>query len=441
MKKVLFFVAIFLAFSCVSYSNSELYQGKLKNGLVYRIYESSQLPIISINIKIKAGSYFDKKFGESSVLSNCLESCSKKNLDAERFREMVDMAGGKISVSSSKEYIDIDAKFPLSKAEKAFCLLSEMFKSDFDDKKNFQFSKREPYDYLKSLQNDKDYLAIHAAFVNLIKQQAYSHTSLGSFEGLKSIKNDDVREFFLKHVGANNAVLSVSGGIKDKKQIEKLIKRYFSSLRKSDKSIYEPVKFFNKSHIENIVKHTNQSYVYMAFRSFSDKDKRHYAAKILAFILGGNLNSILAKDVRTKHGYAYSVFAFNYGLTNGGMFVVGFQTQNKFTLKALNLVFEDIKNIDKFITKKRVDDAKRYLIGKNSISMQSSISVAHALSYGYMLGDKVLPWEQFRKNIDMVTKDDVINVANSIFNHVSVGIVSEKNYKNEIKKLIDKYGY
>lgn len=440
MKKIVIaVVSVFLSFSYAYAGN--LYRGKLSNGLNFRIYKTNDLPIISVDIKIKAGSYFDKKFGEANVLANSLDSCATSHLTADEFRDMVDALGGRISSSASKQYIDITAKFPLSKADRMFCLLSEMFKSKFD-KKNFDFVKREAVNEIKSLQNNKDYLAIHAAFVNLLAQNAYSHTSLGTIKGIRSITRKDIKTFFKQYFNTNNMVISVSGGKFNEKDIADMIKSHFSFLKIGKRALLAPVVFKKGLFVRDVIrKQAKQSYIYMAFPAFSSLDKRHYAAKILAFILGGNLDSVLAKDIRTKHGYAYSVFAFNYQMKKGGIFVIGLETQNIFTTYAVKRVFEDVKNIDNFITPDRIEDAKRYLIGRNEIALQSSLSVADALSSSYMLNIKELPWLSFRKEISKINRDDVVQAARKIFKSVSIGIVSSKNYEKEIKQMAREYGY
>ena len=440
MKKIVIAVIfVFLGFSYAYAGN--LYEGRLSNGLNYRIYKTNNLPIISVDIKIKAGSYFDKKFGEANILANSLDSCATSKLTADEFRDMVDALGGRISSSASKQYIDITAKFPLSKADRMFCLLSQMFKSKFD-KKNFDFVKREAADEIKSLQNDKDYLAIHSAFVNLLAQDAYSHTSLGTIKGIKSVTRKDVKAFFKRYFNTDNMVISVSGGKFKEQDIADMIKSHFSFLKRGKRASLAPVVFKKGLFVKDIIKkQAKQSYIYMAFPAFSSLDNRHYAAKILAFILGGNLDSVLAKDIRTKHGYAYSVFAFNYQMKKGGIFVIGLETQNVFTTYAVKRVFEDVKNIDSFITPKRVEDAKRYLVGRNEIALQSSLSVAGALSSSYMLNIRELPWEHFKKEIKRVSREDVVRVARQIFKNVSIGIVSSKNYAKEIKQMAREYGY
>ncbi len=441
MKRLLIAFFIVMSIANTSWAFEDVYQAKLKNGIVYRIYKSGFLPIVSVNIKVKAGSYFDKQFGESNLLGKCLETCSKKNLTAEKYREMVDRFGGEISVSSSKEFISINAKFPMDRVDRMLCLLSEMFKTRFD-KENFAFVKRKTINSIESLKDDNDYLAVHSAFVNLIKNPSYSHTSLGRIKAVKRIDRGDLSKFYNSYINADNMVISIAGGLSDRKHIEKLIKQYFSFIDKGKTRKLGDLEFNRGVFVKDIIKPVRQSYIYLAFPAFSFKDKRHYAAKVLAFILGGNLDSVLAKDVRTRHGYAYSVFAFDYQLVKGGIFVVGLQTQNKFTLKALKRIFEDIKHLDGFITKDSLNNAKTYLIGKNEISLQKSLSIAGALSNAYMLNVKGLPWVHYKRMINSLSKEDVLKASDLMFGHtVSIGIVSSKDYSGEIKKLARSYGY
>ncbi len=434
---------IFLLFLLpVSAHATKLYQGTLKNGLTYRIYRSSTLPIISVDIKIKAGSYFDKKFGEANVVAKSIESCDTARLSAEDFRDMVDALGGVISSSASKQYIDIKAKFPLSKADRMFCLLSEMFKSRLD-KKNFDFVKKHQIDRIKALKNDKDYLAVHAAFVNLIKQKSYSHTSLGTINGIKSLTRKDAKTFLHRHFNTSNMVISVAGGKFNPADIAAMIKEHFSFLKPGKSYTYEPVIFNPGLHVTDILKNVEQSYIYFAFPAFKLSDKRHYAAQIIAFILGGGLDSVLMKDIRTKHGYAYSVFAVNYQLKQGGIFIIGMQTQNKFTLEAINRVFDDIDKIQNFLTPEKLRDAKRYLTGSNEIGLQNSLSVADALADGYLNNVKGLPWEHYKRMINAVTLKELKETAKAIFNKktLSIGIVSLEDHKNVVINLAKEYGY
>ncbi len=442
MKKLVF-ILMFILFGCASFS-ATLEQGKLSNGLEYRIYKKSEIPLISLNIKIRAGSVFDElgKYGEAYILGKSLENCDSPKYKADRLRFIFDKYGVVSSVSIDKGYITISATALEENITPLFCLMHEILNSKLDIK-GIDYVKRNTINAIKSLRNDKDYLAIHAAFSNLIKEGSYSHTSLGNIGAIKRITREDLISFYKKYFNAQNMVISISGGGFTSREIKDNLKFYFSSIPKGVNFNFPPVSFKKGFNIRDVVKpDTMQSYIYFAFPAFKYDTKNYYASKLLAFILGGNLSSFLTNDIRTKHGFAYSVFSFVYKLPRKSIFVIGLQTQNKFTLNAVERVFEDITSFDRYITKSNLEFAKSYIEGRTPIGLQLPQSIAASLSSGYMLGIKGLPWEYEVKKIKTVTIGDLKDAARILFSKdVSIGIVSYKNFSSDIKRIAKRYGF
>lgn len=414
-----YLIAIVLSFVLVVNAYGfQIQKGRLTNGLRYVIARTTDVPIVSMTVMVRAGSVFDEKgkYGEAKVLATTLENCDTAHLKSKKLRFLFDKYGIISSVSVSKGYITISAVCLKENMDKMFYLVGEILKSRFD-KKNFSIVKRQVIDRLKMLKNDKDYLAIHAAFEGLIAQSEYSHTSIGTLDGLKSITRGDVKGFFKKYFSSGNMVVALAGGLSDTDQLKIKLEKTFSSVKNtSGLKRFKDVSFRSGLNITNIVKPaTKQSYIYFAFPSFDYPSKKYYASLILANILGGKLNSFLTKDIRTKHGYAYSIFAFNYRLPKRSVFVIGLQTQNRFTLDAIKRVFEDIGNFDGYITKKNITAAKEYLVGSMLIGLQTPQSISSRLAFGEMngLGDE--PWVFDKRMIRSITIADVRDAAKSIF--------------------------
>ncbi len=443
IKKLCLTVFTLSIFVFSSYGNA-LVQGKLENGLVYKIYKKSKLPIISVNIKIKAGSVFDKKrkFGEAYIVGNAFENCDSPKYKADRLRLLFDKYGVESSVSVDKGYITITATALDKNRTPLFCLLHEILNSKFNES-GIEYVKRNTVNSIKSLKNNKDYLAIHSAFVSLIKEKTYSHTSLGYINNIENVRRGDVTSFFKRYFNASNMVISISGGGFSNKNIEGEIKFYFSSIKKGKSEKFPSITFNKGLHVKDIVKlDTKQSYIYFVFPAFNYGTREYFASKLLAFILGGNLNSYLTKDIRTKRGYAYSVFSFVYKLPKKSVFVIGLQTQNKFTLKAVERVFLDIKNFSSYINKNNLRLSKEYMEGSIPIALQTPQSIANALSSGYFLDINGLPWKFNIEQIKIVSLEDLRRAALSIFsNTVSIGIVSYRNFTKPIKGIAKQYGY
>ena len=436
-------IVMFLYIPVVSLASS-LIEGKLKNGLHYRIYEKSNIPIISVNIKIKAGSVFDErgKYGEAYIVGNSLENCDSPKYKADRLRLIFDKYGVESSVSVSKGFITIRATATVENITPLFCLMHEILHSKFDEK-GIEYVKRNTINSIKALKNNKDYLSIHAAFTSLIKNGSYAHTSLGTLKGVENIRRRDVLAFYKKFFNAQNMVISISGGGFTKDDIVQNIEFYFSNIPKGKKAEFPEVEFNSGLHLKDIVKpQTKQSYIYFAFPGYRYGTDEYYASKILAYILGGSLSSYLMKDIRTKRGYAYSVFSFVYKLPKYSVFVIGLQTQNKFTLNAIKEIFKDIRNYKAYITEENLKLVKSHMKGSIPIGLELPQSIAESLSSGYFLNVKGLPWEYELKRIESVSLKDLKRVAKGLFSKtVSIGIVSYKDFSPEVSSIANSYGF
>ena len=443
VAKFLTFIVLFFWVSVASFASS-LIEGNLKNGLHYRIYEKSNIPIISVNIKIKAGSVFDEKgkYGEAYVVGNSLENCDSPKYKADRLRFIFDKYGVESSVSVSKGFITITATATLENITPLFCLMHEILHSKFDEK-GIDYVKRNTINSIKALRNNKDYLSIHAAFTSLIKNGSYAHTSLGTLTGVRSVKRSDILSFYRRYFNAQNMVVSISGGGFTKDDIVQNIEFYFSNIVKGKEAEFPKVEFRRGLHLKDIVRpQTKQSYIYFAFPGYRYGTDGYYASKVLAYILGGSLDSYLMKDIRTKRGYAYSVFSFVYKLPKSSVFVIGLQTQNRFTLDAIREIFKDLRNYKAYITEENLKLVKLHMKGSIPIGLELPQSIAESLSSGYFLNVKGLPWEYELKRIQKVSLNDLKTVASKLFsNTVSIGIVSYKDFSKDIVSIANRYGF
>lgn len=441
MKKLFLLVIMFFVSSVAYAETPHILKSQLNNGLKYVIYKSSNVPVVAVDIKVKAGSYFDPpyRFGLAKVTAQCLESCGSESMNSDVMRKIIDKNGINISVRTSKEYADIHAESISNKMKTLFYILSQMLKPRFNQS-DFENVKREAIDGVTSLKNNYDYIAIHSSFINLIDEKRYSHSSVGSIKDIKKITIKDAKSFYDEYYSANNMIISVAGGGFNISSVDRYIKKYFSFLHKTYGAKLGELKFKNTNHVSSSIKNVKQSYIYISFPSVGLMNRYRYDVKLMSFIIGGGLQSVLSEDIRKKRGYAYSVFSLNYSLTNGGIFVIGLQTQNKYTLKAINAIFSDIANIEQFINDHRLKLAKRFMIGSMPIGLQSALSVAGRLSDMYTYNIDELPWIYDEKHIEDVNFRDVKFIAQKIFaGNISVGIVSKKDYTKDINAIIKKY--
>jgi zinc protease len=116
--------------------------------------------------------------------------------------------------------------------------------------------------------------------------------------------------------------------------------------------------------------------------------------------------------VRSKEGLAYSIGSqFSPGLFPGS-FAVALQTKNKSANRAIGLIIEQMREIQKNpVTDAELDSAKRFLIGSFPLKLDRQGEIASFMlqTQIYSLGLDYV--DRYPKLIGAVTKDDVQRVA------------------------------
>jgi predicted Zn-dependent peptidase len=174
-------------------------------------------------------------------------------------------------------------------------------------------------------------------------------------------------------------------------------------------------------------------------RAYGWNDKNRYALALLATILGGNMSSRLFMEVREKRGLAYyvktGVEAFEdcgYLATNAGV-----KHQNlKLTIQTI--LKEYVKIAQRKVSEKELKKAKSFLKGKAVMSMEASDEVAMFFIEQKVTKKKVMTLEEKMHLIDQVTADEILKVAQEIFqaSKLNVAVIGPHKDVQKIKKLL-----
>jgi predicted Zn-dependent peptidase len=80
-------------------------------------------------------------------------------------------------------------------------------------------------------------------------------------------------------------------------------------------------------------------------RGVSAMDDRRYAMGVLNTILGGGMSSRLFQEIREKRGLAYSVYSFNQGYSDAGLFGMFAGTSPKNASEVAKLLGEQLLSV------------------------------------------------------------------------------------------------
>lgn len=384
----------------------------LPNGLKVLVVEDHKLPRVSFNLSIDNAPYSegDKK-GVDDLTSSLIGNGSMK-ISKDAFNEEIDFLGADINFSSDGAYAS-----GLSKYSKR--ILELMAEGTLDP--NFT---QEEFDKVKDkliegLKTQEKSVPVVAGRVENVLVYGKNHPS-GEYLAETTINNvslADVKAHYGTYFVPEHAYLVVIGDVKFK-NTKKIIEKLFGTWKKAtapnlsysapNNVQYSQINFVD---MPNAVQ-SEISLVNTVNLKLSDPD--YFPVIVANQVLGGDFNSYLNMNLREAHGWTYgarsSIGVNKYTVSK---FKANSQVRNMVTDSA---VVEFIKEIKRIRTEKVTDEAlsnvKAGYVGRFVMQVEKPQTIAR---YALNIEIEGLPtdfYENYIKNIQAVTADDVMRVMN-----------------------------
>jgi zinc protease len=388
---------------------------QLPNDLVWLFSPQSELPLVTLQLLIKAGSLVDPrgKDGLANLTASLLLSGTKSRSATQIAREL-DFMGAKLSAEGGEDF----ALLSLTVLKKDLGRALELFK---DVLQNPAFApaeiKRKVSQIRAALESEQDEPMVVAARTfarKLYGSFPYGHPVRGTPEGLSAITRQDLSEFHRRYYRPNNAVLAVVGDLTQEEArqwVTKIFGPWAAAPIPSPKLPSIPP--LDQRQVVVLNKDISQANIILGNLGITRSNPDFYAFQMMNYILGGGgFASRLLDDIRVNRGLAYSVSSsFSPGL-EPGPFIVSLETKNASAGEAINQVVEQIRLImSKPVTEQELNNAKSYLIGSFPRKMDSMSKRAGLLGYVEVYGLGLdYPW-RYPELIQHLTPADIQKVA------------------------------
>ena len=394
----------------------------LPNGLQVLIVENHKLPKVSFSLNIDNTPYAEgAKKGVSSLTSSLIGNGSKK-ISKDAFNEEIDFLGADLSFyasgASGSSLSKYSGRILELMAEGA--LNPNFTQEEFDKEKD---------KLLENLKTQEKSVAAVAGRVQNVLAFGKDHPS-GEFLSEETIKNvtlTDVENNYHTYFVPENAYLVIIGDVKfndTKKAVEKL----FSSWAKASAPSLKYSDPLNVQYSQiNFVDMPNAVQSEIALQNTVNlkmTDKDYFATIVANQILGGDFNSYLNMNLREAHGWTYGARSGIGGSKYVSTFKASTQVRNAVTDSAVVEFFKEIKKIrTEKVTDEMLANVKAGYVGKFVMQIEKPQTVA---GYALRIKTQGLPedfYENYIKNINAVTAEDVMAAANKYFLEDKIRVV------------------
>lgn len=421
MRFFIFVLTIFAAQSAFAVDIQKVISPKYK--IEAWLVESSQLPMVNVQVAFRAGSVYDenKKAGLSAFTAHMIPEGSG-SMNASEFTQAVEEVGALFSAQPGLLSSTYSMRMLSEHKEKSFDLLGQALTWPRFDEDAFQRVKGQMQTSIRKSSQSPGHVANEILKAHLYESHPYGRPSSGTLESLENIELKDIQKFYSENYTRQNMLVSVVGDIKPDELGQKL-DILFNSMPKGVKvnSLQEKTIEFTPKLIRHEM-NVPQSTVYLAAPAITRDDPDYYAAYAMNYVLGGGgFNSRFMSEIREKRGLAYGVYSYLEPLPSTGSFIASVSTKNEDVHESISLMKAEMAHLKKQgITDEEYKGAMAYLVGSFPLRFDSSSKILGYLTTMQLEGLGMDYLDMWPKRIAAVSKADMELVAKRLLDEKSM---------------------
>jgi len=418
----------------------------LDNGMVLLVKENHALPVVMVNMIIKAGAIIEppEKAGLAHLTAGLLTK-GAGGMSATEISEATDFVGGSLSAGGGEDYATAGFTVLKKDADTGFTLLSKVLIAPaFDQAEVDRLKKSVKAGIIR--QEQEPGAVAGKAFEKAVfgEKHPYGRPTEGTVETLDAITRDDIVGFHKAYYAPNNAIIAVVGDI-TADEAKALIDKNFAGW--GHKEVPEPVfpptptpKGIERIDIDRDITQAN---ILMGHVGVRREDPDYYSLYVMNYILGGGgFVSRIMDKIRDDMGLAYSAYSYFMPSKYGGSFQVGMETKNKTARQAVDEALKIMGKIrEETVTDAELKDAKDYITGSFPRRQDTNAKIAELLTQVEYYNLGLDYFDMYEREINKVTKDDVLRVAKKYLHPDNLYIVVVANQKEAAQTPGGKQAY
>lgn len=390
----------------------------LPNGLTLITVNLPHLDSVTILVAVGAGSRYETKNtnGISHFLEHMFFKGSKKYPTAEEIATIVDGIGAINNAATDKEVTYYWIKSASKHIEISSDILSSMVKESLLAQEEIEREKGVIVEELRMFRDSPS-----KRVWELYERLQYGDQPLGWDIGgeeitVNSLTRKDMTSYIDSLYSPKNMVLLYVGKLPV--DYEKLAQKYFLDLPKRSAFPFGPYKKIKqtKPRVDVFYKATDQANLILGVEGFDRNDKKRYAAKVLACILGEGMSSRLFIQVRERRGLAYNVGVYHGSYKDTGAFTAYAGLKLEKVYEGLEVIKAELERVAaEKVTDEELIKSKEMIRGRIAIQSESTNFLAEYFGTNFVLDRKIETFEEILEKIDKVTKEDLQELASELF--------------------------
>ena len=388
---------------------------QLPNGLVVFLQEDHELPMIDGTARIRGGerSVPANKIGLMDVYGEVWRTGGTKSQTGDQLDDYLEQRAAKVETGGGGDSTTVSWSCLKEDFDDVFRVFEDLLKNPEFRADKIEIAQKGMYDGISRRNDEVSQIAGREA-AKLAYGANNAYARVPEYATVAAITRQDLVEWHGRYVHPNNIILGVVGDF-DSAKMETRLREAFAAWPKgpaaSDPEIKpEPAK---PGYYQVDKTDVNQSNIQMVGLGIRRDSPDYFATSVFNEAFGGGFSSRLFGDIRTNKGLAYAVGGgVGAGWDHPGMLRMMVSTKSKTTIESIQALDEEMADLPKRpIDDEEIKRAKDAILNSFVFRFDSPEKVLHEQMAYEFYGYPHDFLENFQKQIEKVTKEDVARVA------------------------------
>lgn len=419
-------------------NQNELYKKTtLPNGIKVITESIPYVRSVSLGLWLDVGSRDEP--GSSLGISHFIEHMVFKGTRTRTPSEIashLESVGGVLNAFTGREQTCFYAKFLDEHLRKGVEILFDLVNNPLFTPTDIEKEKKVILEEIRDIEDSPGEL-VHDLFAEAIfHQHPLGRPILGQRKTVMALNRPRILRFVQKHYLPGKIIIAASGNLEHDSLLE-IVSEFVVdrtapiSPNGRRKPGFNPVRWVFR-------RNTNQTHICIGLPAREFTDKSRSAMILLNSVLGGGMSSRLFQHLREELGLVYTVYSFLDFFADNGIFGIYLGTDKKNAGRALAAIKHELDRItSEKLSDSELSAAKEQLKGNLMLGLENTSNRMNRLAKHELLAGRNISLDETMSSIDIVSRDDLIEIARDIFRERQFSAVTLGPVKGNIYSAIE----